>query len=908
LANNRIQVKRTNVSGRTPNTTNSSNSQYIQAGEFALNMPDGILYTSNGSSLIAVGSNNSNVNVTNKLTANSITAGSIKHSPVVISKILNAFDAADSDEFHSVALSGDGAILAVGATNWEGTTGTNRGGVYIYEWNGTVWVQRGDIIQPSDAGNDDLFGKSVALNTNGTILAVGASQWDEPSGTNNGAVYLFTWDGTNWIERPAGVVTLASVGEVISDNDDAFGTSVAITNDVLVVGAPGQEDPGQSNRGAVYVFYIGNFNSVYLMQTLFASDAADGDSFGTSVAIGPTTLKIVVGAPGWEGTSTPSGVGSVYIFDYDNNITLVWNEIQILTSGDGATNDVFGSSVAIDGQDKTIAVGAPSWETTSGISNWGGVYIFDNNTDIPLLGQVQNWVQRGSVLQAADYQFGDNFGNSIALSSDASTLLVGARAWEGTTGSNRGAVYTYSMSSKTALSSIPSTGSGWIEGANSSLVSRTAGLDRITVYANGNVSVANTITLKSINAAGSIGSAGQVLTVDANGEIIWEDIQPTNSLYVAKNGNDTTGDGSVTRPYLTIKKALSVSTAGTTIKISSGIYTEDNPLTVPADVSIIGESLRNVTVIPQTTNLDVFWLNNGSYVTELTLKNYVSPAAAFAFPDSGAGNITRSPYVLNCTSLTTTGIGLHIDGSKATGNRSMIAGLYTIINQGGIGVKITNKGYSQLVNIYTICTDISILAEQGGFCTLNCSDTSFGNYGLVANGTSASLYSGVTFGDDQFGSQIVIKGLSQTPYINNVLKLTGDDTYYTVVGVTPMVSNTSTVTIQERIAIPVANNTTANFYQRSYIAAAGHAFEYVGTGTNLATASPFAGGIVNSNNQSISVNGGVVNYTSTDQFGNFNINNNLTINGINATIEGDAFQRSLFGLMTPYILAIEGAQ
>jgi hypothetical protein len=123
-----------------------------------------------------------------------------------------------------------------------------------------------------------------------------------------------------------------------------------------------------------------------------------------------------------------------------------------------------------------------------------------------------------------------------------------------------------------------------------------------------------------------------------------------------------------------------------------------------------------------------------------------------------------------------------------------------------------------------------------------------------------------------------------------------------------MVSNTSTVTIQERIAIPVANNTSANFYQRSYIAAAGHAFEYVGTGTNLATASPFAGGIVISNNQSISVNGGVVNYTSTDQFGNFNINNNLTINGINATIEGDAFQRSLFGLMTPYILAIEGAQ
>jgi hypothetical protein len=423
---------------------------------------------------------------------------------------------------------------------------------------------------------------------------------------------------------------------------------------------------------------------------------------------------------------------------------------------------------------------------------------------------------------------------------------------------------------------------------------------------NVNAQVSGTITLNSINAAGSLGLAGQVLSVNSIGGVIWEDIQQTNILYVSKEGNDS-NDGSLTRPYLTIKQALTVATSGTTIKVSSGSYTENNPLTVPTNVSLIGDSLRNVTVIPQNTSSDVFWLNNGSYVTELTIRDYVSPAAAFAFPSAGAGTITRSPYVLNCTSLTTTGIGLLVDGSKAAGNRSIIAGLYTIINQGGIGVKITNRGYSQLVNIYTICTDVGVLAELGGFCTLNCSDSSFGNYGLIANGTSSSLYSGVTFGTDQFGNQVTVAGLNQTPFINNVLKFTGDNNFYTVTGVTPMVANTSTITVQERISVPVANNTSVNFYQRSYIAAAGHAFEYVGTGTNIATASPFVGGITNSNNQAISANGGIVNYTSTDQFGNFNINNNLSINGVNATIEGDAFQRSLFGLMTPYILAIEGS-
>jgi len=70
MANNRIQVKRTTISGRQPNTTNSGNSSYIAAGELALNLTDGILYSSNGSSIIPVGANVVNLNVTGGLKAN----------------------------------------------------------------------------------------------------------------------------------------------------------------------------------------------------------------------------------------------------------------------------------------------------------------------------------------------------------------------------------------------------------------------------------------------------------------------------------------------------------------------------------------------------------------------------------------------------------------------------------------------------------------------------------------------------------------------------------------------------------------------------------------------------------------------------------------------------------------------
>lgn len=72
MANNVFQIKRTSTSGRTPNTTNAGNTQYIAAGELALNMTDGILYTSNGSTLITVGSNLVNQNITGTLTVNAI--------------------------------------------------------------------------------------------------------------------------------------------------------------------------------------------------------------------------------------------------------------------------------------------------------------------------------------------------------------------------------------------------------------------------------------------------------------------------------------------------------------------------------------------------------------------------------------------------------------------------------------------------------------------------------------------------------------------------------------------------------------------------------------------------------------------------------------------------------------------
>jgi hypothetical protein len=220
-----------------------------------------------------------------------------------------------------------------------------------------------------------------------------------------------------------------------------------------------------------------------------------------------------------------------------------------------------------------------------------------------------------------------------------------------------------------------------------------------------------------------------------------------NVYYVSKNGVDSNDGLSLSSPFLTIAQALSVATTGSTVFVKSGDYTELNPLTVPAGVSIVGDNLRTVTVRPLINNEDLFYVNNKCYLTGMTFRSHVSPAAAVAFnPDSSAGNITTSPYVQNCSSITTTGTGMRIDGSVVGGTRSMVLDAYTQFNEGGIGVHIINSGYAQLVSLFTICCTESVLCESGGQCSITNSNSSFGTRGLVADGLSPILFTVNTIG------------------------------------------------------------------------------------------------------------------------------------------------------------------
>jgi hypothetical protein len=244
----------------------------------------------------------------------------------------------------------------------------------------------------------------------------------------------------------------------------------------------------------------------------------------------------------------------------------------------------------------------------------------------------------------------------------------------------------------------------------------------------------------------------------------------TNILYVTRDGNDSNTGLKLGDAKRTIGAALTAATTGSVIKVSAGSYLENNPLTIPEQVSIVGDSLREVSVSPQNPDQDLFYVANGVYVAEMSYTGTLDTGRAiFSFNPDQIGYFNQSPYIQNGTNFIPGSIGMRIDGSKAIGPlKSMVLDSYTQYNQGGIGISITNEGYAQLVSLFTICSDIAVFCGSGSACDLTNSNSSFGTYGLVADGVSPVKYIGITTGssslvnDDTFAIDLNVPTLNIT--------------------------------------------------------------------------------------------------------------------------------------------------
>lgn len=246
-------------------------------------------------------------------------------------------------------------------------------------------------LTASDGVAGDEFGLSIALS--GSTMVVGAAGRLLGNVTQD-AAYVFERRGGSWIETQK---LTASDGGV----SNSFGSSVALSGSTIVVGAPFESINGNFAQGSAYVFnrHGGSWTET---QKLTASNGAERDQFGLSVALSGST--IVVGAQSAEFSR-----GAAYVFNRQGES---WTETQKLTASDGEGFDSFGFSVALSGS--AIVVGAPG-DSIGDTFSQGSAYVFNR--------QGGSWVE-AQKLTASDGVEVANFGLSIAFS--GSTLVVGA--------------------------------------------------------------------------------------------------------------------------------------------------------------------------------------------------------------------------------------------------------------------------------------------------------------------------------------------------------------------------------------------------------------------------------------------------------------------------------------------------
>lgn len=326
----------------------------------------------------------------------------------------------DDEIGYSVSVSEDTAI--VGAY-YDDEGGFASGAAFVYSRNQNGPDHWGQVIKltADDATAGAQFGISVAID--GDTAIVGASG-DGDHGPNTGSAYVFVRhesDPNQWQQ-------VAKLNAHDGAAYDFFGSTVAIDDDVAIIGAP-QDDDGGSSSGSAYIYsrHFGGADQWGQVTKITSSDASAVDFFGWSVAIDGDLA--VVSAIHDDDAGPDSG--AAYVFSRNEGGGDSWGQVAKLTANDGDQTDFFGSSVAVAGD--TAIVGA-LWHDSDGLMGSGAAYIFSRDQ-----GGLDSWGQV-TKLVADDATAQDFFGFSVAL--DADTAVVGALG-DDDDGKSSGAAYIF---------------------------------------------------------------------------------------------------------------------------------------------------------------------------------------------------------------------------------------------------------------------------------------------------------------------------------------------------------------------------------------------------------------------------------------------------------------------------------
>jgi FG-GAP repeat len=289
---------------------------------------------------------------------------------------------------YSVALSADGNTALIGDL---------RASVaWVFTRSGSTWTQQGSPLTTNPGTGQ--FGFSVALSADGNTALIGAGE----NGIGGGA-WVFTRSGSTWTQQGS---MLSGSGE--TGFYSAYGASVALSADgnTALISDPA-DGVSPENTGAVWVFTRSGTTWTQQGSKLTASDETGAGGFGDGVALSADGNTALIGGGGDNGT-----VGAAWVFTRSES---TWTQQgSKLTAEDESGAGGFGSSVALSSDDSTALIGG--FVDNSGT---GAAWVFTRSGT--------TWTQQGSKLTASDETSDGYFGDSVALSSEGNTALIGGR-------------------------------------------------------------------------------------------------------------------------------------------------------------------------------------------------------------------------------------------------------------------------------------------------------------------------------------------------------------------------------------------------------------------------------------------------------------------------------------------------
>ncbi|MBN1117652.1 MAG: T9SS type A sorting domain-containing protein [Bacteroidales bacterium] len=217
-------------------------------------------------------------------------------------------EAADDRSGHSISLSSDGSVVAIGAPYNDGN-GIDAGHVRIFMNNGGTWSQIGNDIDGEAAG--DQFGNSVSLSSNGSVIIIGAP-YNDGNGANAGHVRIYKNNGGTWTQIGSDIDGEAS--------DDYSGWSVSISSDGSIIATGARQNDG-NGPGSGHVRVFKNISDTWSQVGLDINGEAIGDESGRAVSLSSDGITVAIGANKNNGSGNDAGQVRVFAYDTDGDGT-----------------------------------------------------------------------------------------------------------------------------------------------------------------------------------------------------------------------------------------------------------------------------------------------------------------------------------------------------------------------------------------------------------------------------------------------------------------------------------------------------------------------------------------------------------------------------------------------------------